>query len=135
MSYKTQQREILINFLKENHNKNFSVDEISKALENYDISVSAIYRNLCELENDGQVKKISKSGTRKAFYQFVGDDACKGHLHLTCEKCGQTVHLDSDATSTISNELLQNASFSLDEHSTVLIGTCKDCAKCIHKKQ
>ncbi len=129
MQYNTRQREILINFFNSNHDKSFSAEEIAETLKDMDISVSAVYRNLAELEKDGKIKKISKSGTRKAYFQFVDCDECKEHLHITCTKCGKTTHLPDVDSIMIVQNVLHNTKFNIDKKNTVLYGLCDKCSK------
>lgn len=129
MQYKTKQREILINFFENNHDKCFSAEEIAKELNNTNISVSAVYRNLSELEKDGKIRKITKNGTIKSFYQFVDCDECKDHLHLTCIQCGKTSHLDINESAVIAKNILKNARFNIDKNNTILYGLCDKCNK------
>ena len=60
MSYKTKQRDVILKFFEKNHDKNFTVTEIFENVKNENISLSAIYRNLAELEKAGKVRKLSK---------------------------------------------------------------------------
>ncbi|MCR4874422.1 MAG: transcriptional repressor [Clostridia bacterium] len=129
MQYNTKQRDILINFLEENRDKTYSVEDITNALVNMDISPSAVYRNLATLENEGRVRKVFKTGARKAFYQYVDSSKCKGRLHLYCTKCGSTTHLDSMDSLYIIQNLKQNASFDLDQDNTIIYGLCRKCKK------
>lgn len=128
MEYKTKQREILLKFFSDNEDKVFSAEEISKELSGLKISQSAVYRNLNDLENHGKVKRIAKAGSRQAFYQFVDLDDCKGHLHMSCKKCGKTTHLD-DKDAEILTDALKNAKFKIDNDSTILYGVCDNCDK------
>ena len=129
MQYNTKQREVLIDFFESHHDQSFSAEEIINQLKNDAISISAVYRNLADLENDGKIRRVAKSGTHKAFYQFVDCDECKGHLHLTCTKCGKTEHLDDSNSHQIVKAVLQNSDFNLDSNSTVLYGICGKCRK------
>ena len=129
MQYKTKQREVLIDFFESHHDQAFSAEEIASQLKNKAISISAVYRNLAELEKDGKLRKVAKRGTRKVFYQFVDCDECKGHLHLTCTKCGKTEHLDDVDSHQIVKAVLQNSNFNLDSGSTILYGICGRCRK------
>lgn len=129
MQYNTKQREILISFFEANHDKCFCAEEIVEALKNSDISISAVYRNLSELESDKKIRKIVKSGTRKAFYQFLDCDECKDHLHITCTKCGKTSHLGVNESIFIAENVLKNAKFNIDKNNTVLYGLCDKCSK------
>lgn len=127
MSYNTKQREILLDFFNKNHDKSFSAKEIASMLDGMNISVSAVYRNLSELEKNGKVRKTSKNGSRDAYYQYVDCEDCKGHLHLSCTKCGSTTHLDDNQTKILLDVVASNANFNIDKNSTVLYGLCKKC--------
>ena len=82
MSYDTKQRQAILNFFNENIDKVFSVEEIFDLLKNKDISLSALYRNLAELEKSNKVRIVTKLGTNKKFYQFIDNENCRGHIHL-----------------------------------------------------
>ncbi len=129
MQYNTKQREVLIKFFESHHDQSFSAEEIADQLKNEKISISAVYRNLADLEQDGKIRKVAKSGTHKAFYQFVDCDECKGHLHLTCTKCGKTEHLPDDDSNEIVKSVLQKSNFNLDSDNTILYGVCEKCRK------
>lgn len=125
--YKTEQRKKLLNLFLNNPHESFSAKDIYNALKEEKISISAVYRNLSELESDGFVKRCVRNGSREAFYQYTGTEECKEHIHLTCKKCGKTVHMASDDT----DELVKNASkyknFAVDRATTVLFGICGAC--------
>ena len=107
-------KKMWIDFFESHHDQSFSAEEIINQLKNDEISISAVYRNLAELEKDGKIRKNIKSGNRKIFYQFVDCDECKGHLHLTCTKCGKTEHLPDADSNEIVKSVLQNSNFNLD---------------------
>ena len=129
LEYNTKQREILLKFFNKHHDSTFSAYDLAGNLKHYGISLSAIYRNLSELEKAGKVKKVTKNGSRKAYFQFVDCDDCKGHLHLSCIRCGKTSHLDDKNSSLIVKNVLNNANFNVDKASTVIYGVCADCNK------
>lgn len=128
MSYNTKQREILLNFFMQNHDKIFCAEEIAEQLIPLGVSKSAVYRNLNDLEKSGKVRKTIKSGTRKAYYQFVDLDCCKDYLHLSCEKCGKTTHL-SQSDANVLSTILERSNFQIDTKNTVLYGVCDNCKK------
>lgn len=125
--YSTKQRRALLDYLREHADETFSVDEISEALSAAGISRSALYRNLSALEAEGSVKRVTKSGTKKTYYQFSDCDDCHGHLHLSCTKCGKTFHLGLDASETLAGDVMRESDFELDKGNTVLYGICSDC--------
>ena len=87
-AYMTQPRKRLLNYLHSHADETLSASQISQDLP--EISVSAVYRNLSALEQDGTVRKVAKSGSREVFYQYMKAEECRDHLHLSCKKCGNT---------------------------------------------
>ena len=127
--YETKQRKELLSFLCDNAHTTLSVKDIAEALQGAGISLSAIYRNLSELENEGKVQKVTVSGDKKVYYRYTGAKECEKHLHLSCSKCGHTFHMDLPATNTLISEVMSESDFAVDSANTVLYGVCKDCRK------
>ena len=127
--YSTKQRNMLLSFFETHTDEAFSARGIAEALGGEGISISAIYRNLSELAESGEIHKFSKNGTREAFYQYRNAERCRGHLHLSCKKCGRTFHLDNDLTEKFSEQIAAAEQFALDKSDTVLYGICEDCQK------
>lgn len=124
--YHTQQRKILIDFLRENFEKSFTIDEIIRSVGETSISQSTAYRLITKLEEDGIVKRSVRGTSRSFVYQYVNTEKCEGHLHMKCTGCGKVYHLDSGITSTIQNDIKNSTNFEIDNH-TVLLGKCKTC--------
>ena len=129
MVYKTEQRKVLIDFFEHNKDKVFSASEIVDALKKDDISLSAVYRNLKDLENDGKVKKLAKAQSRVVYYQYVDCASCKGHIHLSCTNCGNIVHLPEQESEVLEKTILKNSHFNIDKSSTILYGVFEKCNK------
>lgn len=129
MRYKTEQRKILQDFLANHPHETFTAKEISELIDNGKVSLSAVYRNLSELEKSGLLKRISVSGSREAVYQYIGAASCKEQIHLTCKKCGKTVHMENDDTEIIISRALSHRNFVIDKKETVLYGICGACQK------
>ncbi len=125
--YKTEQRKLMQALFMKHPHEMFSAKEIAELLGNGSVSISAIYRNLSELETSGLLRRCAKNGSRKAFYQYTGTEECKGHIHLTCTRCGRTIHMALEDT----DELVRSASkykdFLIDRTETVLFGLCGAC--------
>ena len=127
--YETKQRKELLGFLCNNAHNTLSVGDIAEGLRGKGVSVSAIYRNLSDLENEGKVQKVTVSGDKKVYYRYIGAKECEKHLHLSCSKCGQTFHMDLPATDTLISEVMNKSDFEVDSANTVLYGVCKGCRK------
>lgn len=127
--YSTKQRGKLLKLLSDNADKPMAVSDIAAALGSEGISVSAIYRNLSALEDEGRVQRLTVGGSKKVYYRFTGAKGCEKHLHLSCFKCGQTYHMDVPATNTLIDNVLSDSDFQIDSTNTVLYGVCAKCRK------
>ena len=126
-TYATKQRKILTDYLEAHPDTMVTADEIGDALESFGISRSAIYRNLAELESEGRIRRSVREGTRKVFFQYVDAEHCRGELHLSCKKCGRTIHMDHEAAEALVADIAGKQAFEIDKAETVLFGVCGDC--------
>ena len=124
-AYMTQPRKRLLTYLKDHRDETFSARQISDKLS--EVSVSAVYRNLSALEQDGAVRRVSKTGSREVFYQYLAAEECRSHLHLSCKKCGKTFHMDAEETEDLVERIAALDKFALDRSETVLYGVCEAC--------
>ena len=106
LRYTTRQREALLDYLSRHPDQPLTVREIAAGVEPDGVSLSAVYRNLAELEAAGLIRR---------------DD-----MHLTCTRCGRTVHLSSAAASLLTG-MAAGEGFSLDLTRTALYGLCPRC--------
>ncbi len=127
--YMTKQRKALLNYLSMHADERLSAKQLEDALKSEGISISAVYRNLSELEKEGKVRRVNNSGSREVFYQYTDGAHCKDCLHLSCEKCGKTYHMNSAVAQTLIENLAQSDEFTIDKANTVLYGVCGDCRK------
>ena len=125
-TYHTHQRASLLNFLKENSEHAFTIEEIIENLHGDDIAKSTVYRLMQKLVEESLVHRTVKGNSRSFVYQYISDEKCENHLHMKCTDCGKVYHLDSGVTSIIQNNIKSNTSFEIDSH-TVLLGKCGDC--------
>ena len=63
--YMTKQRKALLAFLSEHADEELTAKQLETALSGEGISISAVYRNLSDLEKEGKIRRVSKSGTRR----------------------------------------------------------------------
>ena len=124
-AYMTKPRKRLLAYLHSHADETLSAAQISEDLP--EISVSAVYRNLSSLEQEGAVRKLTKTGSREVFYQYMDAEACKAHLHLSCKKCGQTFHMNAEETEALVQSVAALDKFAVDRAETVLYGICEKC--------
>ena len=125
--YMTKQRKTLLGYLSAHPDEALSAQEIAAALESEGVSLSAVYRNLAELESEGQIRRMSREGSREVYYQFTGSDSCRDSLHLKCKKCGRTFHMDTAGAEQLLGVVEKAEGFAVDKGDTVLYGVCEIC--------
>lgn len=124
--YNTQQRKKLLDFLKKNSDKAFTIEEIIEGMAEERISQSTAYRLMTKLVDDGCVHRSVRGNSRNFVYQLISESKCEGHLHMKCKDCGKVFHLDSGISSHIQHDIADNTEFEIDS-STVLLGKCRKC--------
>ena len=125
--YMTKQRKALLAFLEQHADEELSAKIIESELGGMGVSISAVYRNLSDLEKEGKVRRVSKSGSREVYYLYTDAHECRECLHLSCKKCGKTYHMNAECADMLINSLARSDEFTIDKSETVLYGVCKDC--------
>ncbi len=123
--YETEQRRRLFSFFLDHPDTHFTIDELSRSVEG--ISLSAIYRNISKMLDEGTVRRFQKDGCRKFLYQYVAGDECAGHLHLKCNSCGRILHMDQNIAQAIISAAKKNNRFEVDKAATIIYGRCISC--------
>ena len=116
-----------MNYLRLHPDQRLSPREIGEALREEDVSLSAVYRNLAELEAEGKVRRTGQGDAHEAFYQYIDAEECRGCLHLNCRRCGRTFHMKAEGADRLLDVVAKTEGFALDTAETVLYGTCQDC--------
>ena len=127
-AYMTKPRKRLLTYLQSHPDETLSAGQISQDLS--EISVSAVYRNLSAMEEEGSVRRVSKAGSREVFYQYLDAGQCREHIHLSCKKCGKTFHMGQDETEELVKSIAALDRFAVDRSETVLYGLCEQCQQC-----
>lgn len=127
--YQTRQRKRLLEYLSEHTDEQMTAHQIAEALTADNISISAVYRNLSALEEDGLLKRSVREGTQGVFYQYIASEECKDSLHLCCHICGKSIHLGETEANQLLHSTLESTGFQIDKSGTILYGVCADCRK------
>lgn len=125
--YVTKQRKRLLEYLSAHTDEQFTVRQIADALAADQISISAVYRNLSALEEEGLLKRSVRENTREVYYQYIAAEACKDSLHLSCRVCGKSIHLGKQEADQLIQNTLDSTGFQIDKSETILYGVCKSC--------
>lgn len=127
--YITKQRRLFLDYLAAHPDEPKTAKQLAEALESGGISLSAVYRNLSELEAEGKLRRISRGGAREVYYKYADAEGCKACLHLSCKKCGKIFHMGLPSATAITENLMNNERFTIDKQETVIYGVCDRCKK------
>lgn len=126
--YITKQRKVLLDYLCGHADETLSAKQIADDMAKDNISISAVYRNLAELEGEGKVTRLTRGGSRTVYFRYTAAEECRLHLHLSCSRCGKTYHMDTVLTNMLISSVAQNTKFLVDRSNTVLYGICEACS-------
>lgn len=127
--YQTEQRKKLITLFENSPHQTLSAQDIAATLCDQGISVSAIYRNLSEMVEDGILCKVSEKNRSGSLYQYMDPHHCAGIIHFKCDSCDATYHLDRHISQMIMNIAQDNFSFETNGTAAFLYGKCSKCSK------
>lgn len=128
--YVTKQRKILKEYLCQHIDKELSAKEVAANLESEGISLSAVYRNLAEMQEEKSIVQCHKKGSREFYFRYVETEECKNSIHLTCKICSKTEHLSEAQSTNIISAVKENLNFLVDLTESVFYGICNDCRNC-----
>lgn len=123
----TEQKDIVINYLKQNSNTHLSIEDIYADLKQA-VGKTTIYRIIKDLTEKGCITKIPLENKQGFCYKYNSkNENCNKHYHLICEKCNQLYHFESKEVDKVSQEAKQNENFEIDNNRIVFYGICKEC--------
>lgn len=125
--YQTKQRKILQEYLLTRIDEELSAKQVADDLADQNISLSAVYRNLTEMEKDKEIVQYAKEGSREFYFRYVKNDDCMSCFHFSCKICSTIEHMPIEDTSFIKQHIGDRFSFDLDLTSTVFYGVCNNC--------
>jgi Fur family ferric uptake transcriptional regulator len=103
--------------------KPLSIKQIAHRLEEDDIDLVTLYRNIESLQNLGIVKQINLKD-RQAYYELSGGEH---HHHLVCTNCGRLEDIKVEEIN-LNKTFLKNHGFAkVTDHSLEFFGVCNKC--------
>lgn len=124
---RTEQKEKLIEYLKNNANRHLSILKIQEDLHN-EIGQTTIYRIINLLVEKGMVSKIPLENSQGFCYQYNNEkEHCSNHYHLICEKCNKTIHINNENINTTLKEIENENQFKINNSRVVFYGLCNKC--------
>ncbi len=125
-SYKTRQKDLILDFLQEKNNQHVTVDMIVESLKG-EVGKTTIYRNLDKLVNQGVVLKYDMPNGMSACFQYADKTEQHTHHHFLCVQCGQIIHVNCNFIDKLSIHMEKEHGFWFDSIKTVFYGCCENC--------
>ena len=126
----TKQKDIVINYLKDNCNKHLTAEQIVMYFKNSceNISQATVYRILANLSDEGIIRKYISDSNKCSCYQYVENASdCNMHYHLICDVCGRITHFENSEIKKIKEKVLKDKEFDINLQKIVFYGKCKNC--------
>ena len=101
-----------------------TADEIYQEVtrEHPNISKGTVYRNLNQLSDSGEIRKIETPGGADRF-----DHRCHDHYHVKCLRCGRVFDVDMEYITGLEGKIRDAHGFS--GHDLMFRGICPECQK------
>ena len=127
----SKQRSVVLEILKNTYEHPTAEEVYTEAQKKYPgIGIATVYRNLNQLADLGEIKRISLGNGNDRF-----DGHLEEHYHMVCKCCGRLQDLrpskeKMDKLNEMANELFGlKASNKAELSSTVMEGICDNCRK------
>ena len=126
--YKTKQRELILNYLKQNASRCLTADEIISGISTPEkkASKATVYRCLEHFTSEGIASKFISARGEGASYRYDGGHS--DHFHLKCTECGGTVCVDCGFINRMEQHFLEHHGFSVSKNQTLIYGLCRKCS-------
>lgn len=95
--------------------------EVKKSYPN--ISKNTVYRNLRQLADDGEIRKVSLPGEQERY-----DNHSLQHYHFQCKICEEIYDVELEYLEGINETAIKKHGFQIDEHELVFRGLCPKCS-------
>lgn len=86
------------------------------------ISKGTVYRNLHQLAENGDVRKVEVPGGADRF-----DHQCYDHYHVKCLKCGRVFDVDIAYIPNLEDAIKDSQGFTFTGHDVMFRGICPKC--------
>lgn len=132
-TYKTKQREILLDYLETVPGVHITASDVCEYFKKQGspIGQSTVYRQLERLVDEGIINKYIIDGNSPACFEYVGAEIHSGPetcFHCKCEKCGKLIHLHCEELVGMQEHLQKEHQFTLNAMRTVFYGLCEQCS-------
>ena len=101
-----------------------TADEIYEAIvsEHPRVSRGTVYRNLNQLAEEGEIRKILVPGGADRY-----DHCCHEHYHARCLSCGRLFDIEMDYIADLQKAIKDAHGFAISGHDILFNGLCPAC--------
>ena len=101
-----------------------TADEIYEAIasEHPGVSRGTVYRNLNQLAEEGEIRKILVPGGADRY-----DHCCHEHYHARCLSCGRLFDIEMDYIADLEKAIKDAHGFAISGHDILFNGLCPAC--------
>ena len=92
------------------------------ASEHPSVSRGTVYRNLNQLAEEDEIRKILVPGGADRY-----DHCCHKHYHARCLRCGRLFDIEMDYIADLEKAIKDAHGFSISGHDILFNGLCPDC--------
>ena len=118
MNYRNTKQKTLILSIIEKYG-HLTIEQIKNLLEDENVSIATIYRNLNILTEEGKIKKVN------SYNLTVYETIKEKHYHFECEKCKQVYDIDPKFVKITSSHSLAGVT----NVGLFFYGICNNCKK------
>lgn len=124
MKRKTIQRSLTLNAVRKLRNHPTAEEVYHEVTsEHPSISKGTVYRNLNQLADDGEIRKMEIPAGADHF-----DHCCSDHYHVRCLKCGKIFDVDMDYMPDLEKSVKDAHGFRLSGYDLMFKGVCPSCS-------
>lgn len=126
--YRTKQKSAILEYIENNKNKYFTIDQIVLELKKNNISVgrTTVYRYIKNLVEQGKINVFASNKNTETYFQLV-DMENSPHIHFKCEVCDEILKIDCCEYSKLVDHIEQSHSLNVSTIQTVIYGRCSKC--------
>ncbi len=122
VKYSRQREVILKNLQSRRDHPTADMVYDSVRMEQPNISLGTVYRNLSMLADNGKILKISTGMGPDHFDGYVGP-----HNHFICRQCGEITDIDYISCDDVINSAADTFSGSIEKCEIMFYGKCEKC--------
>ena len=123
MKRNTIQRALTLKAVKELHCHATAEEIYNSVVSEYpSISRATVYRNLNDLAESGEIRRVEVSGSAEHF-----DHLCQDHYHVRCVKCEKIFDVDMAYMGDLTKAIEDSHGFTFSGYELMFKGICPEC--------